>query len=183
MKKKKKVLFVLKSEALKYKRESKGGMWVLSGHSRDESWWGVPTQQRCGRDRESAPMPPKCEEYGFESPSSSRGTIQLSVHKEILYSLQFPGLFPRHITASTRREERLQSVSLNNLLYSQEKFYPKGKIPAPQNAIKCSHLHRDVHSNSATSTHLRRKISWLAFSKIFSARGYFIRTKTFEVKQ
>lgn len=30
---------------------------------------------------------------------------------EILYSLQFPGLFPRHI--STRRKERLQSLSLN----------------------------------------------------------------------
>lgn len=144
---------------------------------------GSYSQQRCGRDRESAPMPPKCEQREFESPYSSRSTIQLSVNKEILYSLQFPGLFPRHITASTGRKERLQSLSLNNLLYSQEKFYPEGKIPAPQNAVKCSQLHRDAHSNSATSTHLCRKISLLIFSKIFSARGYLIWTKTFEVKQ
>lgn len=111
-----------------------------------------------------------------------QGTIQLSVNKEILHSLQFPGLFPRHITASRGKEERLQSFSLNNLLYSQEKFYPKGKNTAPENAVKCSHLHRDVHSNSATSTHLCWRISWLTFSNIFSARGYLIWTKTFEMK-
>lgn len=135
-------------------------------------------QDVAGRGR----VPPECEQYEFESSSSSRAQSSSQSIKRST-TLQFPGLFPRHITASRGREERLQSLSLNNLLYSQEKFYPKGKIPAPQNAVKCSHLHRGVHSNSATSTHLCRKISWLTFSKIFSARGCLNWTKTFEVKQ
>lgn len=121
-----------------------------------------PSPQRCCRDRESAPMPLWREEYEFESPSSSRDIIQLSLNKEILYSLQFPGLFPRHITTSTRREERLQSLSWNKSALFPEEILSYGKdtcaaewcskvLPLAQGDLGCSikfcHFHASLQKD------------------------------------
>jgi len=89
--------------------------WVLAQgsrpHRRDAAGMGQALLGHCYMKNTNPSHP---------APAGTQSSSQI-LNKELLCSLQFHGLFPRHITTSTRREERLQSLSLNkSALFPEE---------------------------------------------------------------